>query len=512
MSGAKKPWRQEMPDFLQFLENPLGHPVRLHEEVLGYDLYFADLSDWKLRFSDRTPFIWVKAADMDALPPRAGPEPGGRPADARPGRAQSDRPGAGAGRRAARAVEAFAPERAGARSGCADGRARRSTSPSGELLDRLSAQIDLSLLTPYETSKPVTGSRFFGREFETRRILQGADSNFAIMGIRRIGKTSLMREIERQLKEQAQERGDEDAGQRIIFMDCSAISSPAHFMQEVVRKLRPQELTRLSSKQFPIYFPDFLGRMAQRYGGPLVFFLDEFDKVLTWHDEDDSLLNALRASSNQGQSRYVVGGFREVMRAFSNLDSPLYNFARPVRLKEFSREQTAAMVLGPLEKLGVRFERPNDVVDRIFDETAGQPNLIQFYCSILVDRLGQGGTRTISTASLFDVYGNEDFRAFVLSTFMDNTTHLEKAMVFALITDGQSERPFGVQAIDKLLEQRGLEVPLSDLDHACRNLELAGTFTSRGPLYRFATPMFPHMLRENYDVAYLFRKIQAEGI
>ena len=88
----------------------------------------------------------------------------------------------------------------------------------------------------------------------------------------------------------------------------------------------------------------------------------------------------------------------------------------------------------------------------------GQPNLIQFYCSILVDRLGQGGTRTISTASLFDVYGNEDFRAFVLSTFMDNTTHLEKAMVFALITDGQSERPFGVQAIDKLLEQRGLEV------------------------------------------------------
>ena len=126
--------------------------------------------------------------------------------------------------------------------------------------------------------------------------------------------------------------------------------------------------------------------------------------------------------------------------------------------------------------------------------------------------MGQGGTRTVSTASLFDVYGNEDFRAFVLSTFMDNTTHLEKAMVFALITDGQSERPFGVQAIDKLLEQRGLEVPLSDLDHACRNLELAGTFTSRGPLYRFATPMFPHMLRENYDVAYLFRKIQAEGI
>ena len=37
-------------------------------------------------------------------------------------------------------------------------------------------------------------------------------------------------------------------------------------------------------------------------------------------------------------------------------------------------------------------------------------------------------------------------------------------------------------------------------------------FTSRGPLYRFATPMFPRMLRENYDVDYLFRKVQQEGI
>src|SRR5690606_28044234 len=111
---------------------------------------------------------------------------------------------------------------------------------------------------------------------------QGSDSNFAIMGIRRIGKTSLMREIERQLKEQAQEADDENAAERILFMDCSALSSPAGFVQEVVRKLRPQELARLTSRQYPIFLPDFLKRMAQRYGGPIVFFLDEFDKVLTW--------------------------------------------------------------------------------------------------------------------------------------------------------------------------------------------------------------------------------------
>jgi hypothetical protein len=514
MNSGKSSWRQEIPDFLQYLEESLGCRLRMHEEVLGFHLYFVDVSSWKLRFSDRTPVIWVRQEDLAALSPRDLAQ---SLADVVRSRSLADRSpialvhGSGqelAAQLRAQALPLLLLDQE------AQQAVRASRRPTGELLDRLSIQLDLSLLAPYETSRPVIGSRFFGREFEIRRILQGGDSNFAIMGIRRIGKTSLMREVERQLKEQAQESGDEEAAQRITFMDCSSLSSPATYVQEVVRKLRPQELARLSSRQFPIFFPDFLERMSQRYGGSLVFFLDEFDKVLTWHYNGDDLLNALRASSNQGHSRYVVGGFREVMRAFSDLESPLYNFARPIRLKEFSREQTAAMVLGPLENLGVHFDRRNDVVNRIFDETAGQPNLIQFYCGILVEQLDQQRSRTISPESLFSVYTNEDFRAFVLSTFMDNTTHLEKAIVFAVTADDEAtaERPFGVETIDKLLEARGLEVPLSDLDMACRNLEVAGTFTSRGRLYRFATPVFPQMLRENYDVDYLFRKVQGEGI
>jgi hypothetical protein len=380
------------------------------------------------------------------------------------------------------------------------------------LLEQVSQQFDLAAVAPYETSKPVTGSRFFGREVEVRRILQSPDSNIAIIGIRRIGKTSLMREVERQLRDQALESGDEMAQDRIQFMDCSALNSPDDFVREVVRRLRAQELSRLTNRQYPIYFPDFLKRMAQRTGGRLVFFLDEFDKVLAWHHKDDSLLNALRASSIAGDTRFIVGGFRDVMRASSDLDSPLYNFARPLMLKEFSREQTAGMVLGPLESLGVHFERRNEVVNRIYDETAGQPNLIQFYCSILVEELDRQGTRIISPESLFPVYDNEIFCAFVLSTFMDNTTNLEKAVVFATLAMLGPEGAFGLEDVDEALKEHGLQMPLSDLDHACQNLTLAGTFAARGRQYRFATPVFPRMLAENYDVGFLFRKVREEGI
>ncbi len=45
MTAVKTSWRQSMPEFLQLLDGTLGHKVKLHKEVLGYDLYLVDLSD-----------------------------------------------------------------------------------------------------------------------------------------------------------------------------------------------------------------------------------------------------------------------------------------------------------------------------------------------------------------------------------------------------------------------------------------------------------------------------------
>ena len=70
MTAVKTSWRQSMPEFLQLLDGTLGHKVKLHKEVLGYDLYLVDLSDWKLRFSDRTPLVFVKEADLAEMSAR----------------------------------------------------------------------------------------------------------------------------------------------------------------------------------------------------------------------------------------------------------------------------------------------------------------------------------------------------------------------------------------------------------------------------------------------------------
>ncbi|WP_423222846.1 AAA family ATPase [Candidatus Amarolinea aalborgensis] len=512
MTNVKLSWRQEMPAFLHFLDDALDYPVRLHEELLGFHIYLVDFSAWKLRFSDRSPVIWVRSHDLSALPER---ELAQSLAELIRLRNLAERnpillvDGAGAGLRAAlqrTLLPALVLDQAD------QDAVRESRRPTGELLDRLSQQMALSLLTPYETSKPVSGSRFFGRDLELRRILQGSTSNFAIMGIRRIGKTSLLREIERRLRAAAQESGDERAQDRIIVMDCSAIASPNDFVREIVRKLHPPELARLDNRQFPIFFPNFLERMARRFGGRLIFLLDEFDSLLAWHYTDGALLHGLRASSNLGHCRYIIAGFRDLMRAGNNLDSPLYNFAKDIRLRELSREQASDMIIGPLEKLRVHFEQRSEIVNRIYDETAGQPNLIQFYCQALVERLDQEDSRVLTPAYLTDVYTNEDFRTFVLGTFMDNTTHLEKVIVFAVMAEYGGERAFDLEAIDAALARRAVNTRVLDIEQACRNLEMAGTFAASGREYRFATPVFPHVLTEKYDPDFLLRKLRREGL
>lgn len=513
MSSSHGGWRRELPPFLSFLEQRLDSRIRRHETVLGLDVYDVDLSALKLRFSDRTPMVLVKNSDLATMGATEAAENVGEVLRVR--NLFERQPlivveGAGdAMRRYVRlnhipaAVLDAADEQ----------EIMESRRAIGELLDRVVGQMSLVLLSPYEINKPVTGSRFFGRESEVRRLMYSGDTNFAVMGIRRIGKTSLLRETERRLKERALEEVNEEASKRIFFMDCSPIRSPEELMRELIRHYYPHDLVRLENRQFPLYFPDFLRRMARRYEGQLVLLLDEFDVLLNADLSNEPLLHVLRTASNEGHCRFIIAGFRDLLEQSNQLQSPLFNFAKPLRLKEFSRDDAGKMILGPLSNLRIRVERENEVVDRIFEETAGQPHLIQFYCSYIIDRLDQFDSRRLTPEDLLGVYDDESFRAFVLNTFMDNTTHLEKAVVFSLVLKqrGQVE-PFDLERIEEALQAQGIDVLLEDLEGACRNLELAGTFSKQGWHYRFAIPIFAGMLTRSYNVAHLLQMIRREGL
>ena len=55
--------QKEWPRLLRMLHDDLGYTVREGKAALGYELFYVDLSSWKLRLPNRTPVIWVKTKD-----------------------------------------------------------------------------------------------------------------------------------------------------------------------------------------------------------------------------------------------------------------------------------------------------------------------------------------------------------------------------------------------------------------------------------------------------------------
>ncbi len=498
---------KDLPAVLHFLSDELGYRVRKAKSSIGYELFTIDLSSWKLRLSSRTPVIWVKAKDLEESSP---PHVLQSLNDVIRERGLSRKivlvlvDGDSEPLSSTQSIVTYNPIFIGQDEQDAIMASRR---PSGRLLDSIAARVSISNLSPYETRAPVTGSRFFGREQEISRIIANPDTNYAILGIRRIGKTSLLREIERILKE-----GEDPA--HVVYLECSDLLSTDDYVREVVRKLNPRELERLHLQKYVFFFPNFLERMRKAYKTKIIFLLDEVDNLVIMQRGDWELFRMFRASANKGACQYIIAGYREAMQEQYLLDSPFYNFAQEIRLSEFSRQQAHDLIVTPMENLRVRIKNKEEVVRRIYNETSGQPNLIQYYCLILLRKLDETGERELNPDSLIDVYNDEGFQSHLLTSFMQNTENREKALVYSVLKrlHRAPETGFSQEYIDESLRRKGILLLQDEIEEACTVLSLAGVIKRNKKEYQFTSPIFTRMLLHTYDLNYLMKKIEEEGV
>jgi hypothetical protein len=506
----------QLPLALRALSERLHFRIQGPQRVVRFDTFIVDLSDWKLSLSHQTPCIWVHSLDHLSLPPI---ELADEIRDAvRQQRWQNetllvlvDGPADDLHRQLASPYSRFAVFDQSQQRAIFD-----APSPTRMILDALMAQMPLSRLAPYETSRPVTGSRFFGRQSYLNKIIGHPGRNFIVVGIRRVGKSSLLREVERQL-----DRDDppSDDQRRRVYIDCTVIKTPDELYREIVRLLSPRELKQLlgrasHSQRFQAQMFEYL---AERHGGQITYLLDEIDKLLESLGSDMSLFEVLRRASlqhdqasNDAPARFIMAGFGYVRRASNDRTTPFYNFGETLMLGALDRVDVKHMVEDPMDYLRVKLQGRDEIVQRIYRETAGLPNLVQFYCQTLLEHLDHSpdAARTLSAESLQSVYKDAAFRDFLLQTFMANTEALERVIVFAMIKHGQEH--FTLRDIDGALAKHGVQQLFDQLDEACRNLVAAGILQQGGHQFGFSVPLFPRMLEENYPLDFVFEKACAE--
>lgn len=183
-----------------------------------------------------------------------------------------------------------------------------------ELVNNILTQRNLSTISPYETEAPVRGRMFYGREDEKKILTRRMGECFAIIGSRRIGKTSLMFAIMDHLRL--------EGSYTPFLIDCSLHTNEVEFIGDVTEKLEAKELFKNSRQTFP----NFLKRICiAKYNGKVIFLLDESDHLLSYdRSRNWSLIRILRAAFQEGYCRFIVSGFKELLREKEDLTSEVY--------------------------------------------------------------------------------------------------------------------------------------------------------------------------------------------
>lgn len=381
-------------------------------------------------------------------------------------------------------------------------------SASRVAIDFFIKQISRLRLAPYETSRPVTGSRFFGRRVFLNQVINHPDKNYLVTGVRRIGKTSLLHEIKRRL-----DRKDPTLPHqtRRIYIDCSVLTSETEFYREIIYRLNPAGLKQLErDTRSRRYQSQVFEHLAALHGGTVTFLLDEIDWLLEILGTDSEFFNVLRRASAQNAARFIMAGFRFSEQAASDIKTPFFNLGQLLRLKAFEREDVKQIVDFPMGQLRVTLEGHAEIIKEIFRETSGLPNLVQFYCQTLLEGLESSGGDSIRVEDLQSVCGSAPFRDFVIQTFMSNATPAERAIVFAMTAATPKRTQFSIEDIDNELSRRDLNLSFNNLDEACNNLERAGYFAKRDTDLSFTVPLFARMLEDNYPLEFAFKKARRE--
>ncbi len=475
--------------FLDLVARELGTDYKLFDDRLSdLAVYMVDLSTLRLRLSTKTPFIQVTADDIHRFGKETITELVEQELIVR-----QNVPGS-----AVIVVEEDGgflnslskdPYWAAILDEDLIKRITHHSSPKRALLDALRAQIPLRFLSPYESNLPVIGSRFYGRTSEVALLLSHPERSYAIEGGRRIGKTSLLKEVKRLLLDKILPKKQ---AKRVVWYDFWGCWDEQPFFEEVVRHFG-EGFPKLVRPDFASYFPRFITRMKGIHGGPIIFFFDEVDDLIEYEQRTNyHLFGLLKRIAQAGDCRLLIAGFRELSEELNKYDTPL-NFCQRLRLSNLTREQVKAMLSDPMASLGVKLER--DVFPQILNDTGGHPQLVQLYGQALIEILDAMDERTVTMGHVRQVKRTGRLYDTLVETLIDNTTDLEFALVYSLA----NRQEFGLEEIDEILiSKAGIKLELKQIFHICRVLESIGVISRRGQAgtYHFSIPLQPALVHK----------------
>jgi hypothetical protein len=358
--------------------------------------------------------------------------------------------------------------------------------PERRLIDIVLGQVDLTVVSPYVTSGPVPENMFFGRDNELKTITRKIkDASFALVGGRKIGKTSTLSKVYRTLAETMDHYP--------IYLDCQSVQDYRAFF-EAVSAILEVRLPDPNPENFRQMVTELAGEWKR---GTIVILLDEVDALLQ-HDlqNQETLFRVFRALSQEAKCRFVFCGERVLNGRLHAPDSPLFNFCDVIRLSYLDRKSARRIIKDPMADMGIEFEDVDATVMRVMDLSSCHPNIVQYICQQLIQAINMRGSRQVKLADLTAVAQSGTFREFFVEVTWGNASALEK-MISLLMIDHQSTP---LSRLNRALANLKISATHRQVEAAMQALYLYSIAHKESQGYVLDNRMFPVIVREHLDL------------
>ena len=330
---------------------------------------------------------------------------------------------------------------------------------------------------PFIAGSWVRGENFFGRAGILREILEGERHSLWVVGARRLGKTSLLKELEYRIQLSAHTpfvplywdlQGSADVrglGDGLLgsVEDSEAFRRATDISVEDLEGLAAADMLTT------------LVRRTVRSGWRLLLLVDEAEELLTVARAEPAALPRLRRVFQKGpEVRAVLTSTKRLARIDERTDfatSPfLQGFIPPLYLTPLAPEEARALL--------ARGSFSREEVEVILERTASHPFLVQLIASRLFESRDLAGT--------LDQVASDEMVSNFFSVDFQTLEATERAILEEVAREGTGTRKDLVQLTG--LAEEALEGLLF-------GLRMMGYLAPDGPRYRIGNWFFERWLR-----------------
>jgi len=360
-------------------------------------------------------------------------------------------------------------------------------------------QIDLSLVSPYVTTGPAPENIFFGREVEIKTILQTLRSkSIGIVGGRRIGKTSILHQINRTLKEPSSD-----------YLLFYANYQPVTNYEDFFAHGRSNWKLDIQGAE-PLRFYEAISALKDKTEKPIVFLMDEVDALLRYDVQRGELLfKTFRALSEESKCRFIFSGERILHAQLHNLASPLLNFCDVLPLRYLDAGNAERIIIEPMALMDIELEDRQALVRQVLDISSCHPRIIQYLCDRMVRSTSQEESRRITLDNYHSIETSGEFHTEFIETIWGQGDPLERIITLVMAADPDKEG-FSRDELHRGMERFDLTISAAELDTALNNLHLCAVIATDREPYSFTAKAFPRIVGQIKDIPQAIEQLMGE--